>query len=232
MRALEAAGIASGDVKATLKITEYGERMALSIYLPDAFGFDPGDGHRMALRLECVNSIDGSTRFRALMGWFRFVCSNGLVIGVTRSDVRRRHIGDLRLENVGAVLSSGLKDSEVERKNLERWRRVDVTSDRLAPWVNTDLLRAWGFKAAARAFHIARSGSDALVVGPYGGSTPTTVRTREAHRVPGAPEECRNLFDLSQILAWLAKERRDLHEQMEWREAIPRLLKPLRKRAR
>jgi len=34
------------------------------------------------------------------------------------------------------------------------------------------------------------------------------------------------LFDLSQILAWLAKERRDLQEQLEWRQTVPELLKP------
>ena len=45
--------------------------------------------------------------------------------------------------------------------------------------------------------------------------------------VPGAPQQCRNLFDLSQILAWLAKERRDVQEQLEWREQIPDLMAPL-----
>jgi hypothetical protein len=106
--ALDATKIALSDVKAELKITEYGERMALSVYLPDQYRFDPGDGNPMTLRLECLNSVDGSTRFRALMGWFRFVCSNGLIVGVTRSDMRRRHVGDLHIEDIDAVLASGL----------------------------------------------------------------------------------------------------------------------------
>ena len=38
---------------------------------------------------------------------------------------------------------------------------------------------------------------------------------------PGVPAQSTNLFDLSQILAWLAKERRDVQEQLEWREQIP-----------
>jgi Domain of unknown function (DUF932) len=105
--ALNAVEIVASDVEAKLAITEYGERMFLSLRLPDSYRFDPGDGHPMSLRLECLNSVDGSTRFRALMSWFRLVCSNGLTIGVTRSDVRRRHAGDLRLEDVGLVLSPG-----------------------------------------------------------------------------------------------------------------------------
>jgi len=226
-QALKAVKFAPDDITAQLNITEYGERMALSLYLPDKYSIDPGDGKPMALRLECFNSVDGSSRFRVLMGWFRFVCSNGLIIGVTRADVHRRHVGNFRLEDVGAVLASGLKEFETEKKNFERWRKVEITLDRLAPWVNKDLWKGWGFKAAARTFHIARCGSDANIVEQYKGKAPTTIGMQPTKRVPGAPEKCRNLFDLSQILAWLAKERRDVQEQLEWREQIPELIAPL-----
>ena len=227
--ALKAVKIAPGDVKAKLTITEYGERMALCLCLPKNFRFDPGAGHPMVLSLECVNSVDGSTRFRVLMSWFRLVCSNGLTIGVTRSDVRRRHFGDLRLEDVGAVLKSELKDAEAEQRNLESWRNAEISLDRLAPWVDKDLKAGWGFKAAARTYHIARYGSDTNIVEQYKGKTPTTIAMQETKRVPGAPAKCSKLFDVSQILAWLAKERRDVQEQLEWREEIPELLAPLLK---
>ena len=227
IEALEAAEIAPDGVEAELTITEYGERMALSLSLPDKYKFDPGDGHPMALRLECFNSVDGSSRFRVLVGWFRFVCSNGLIIDVTRADVHRRHVGNLRLEDVGVVLRAGLKEFETEKKNFESWRKAGVTLKQLAPWVDTALRKGWGFKAAARTFHIASSGSDADVVGQYKGYTPTTIAMQETKRVPGAPRQCHNLFDLSQILAWLAKERRDVQEQLEWREEIPELLASL-----
>lgn len=223
-KALDEAHIAPADVKAELKITEYGERMALSLYLPKKYQFDPGDGHPMALRLECINSVDGSTRFRALMGWFRFVCSNGLIIGVTRTDMRRRHIGDFRLGDIGKVLSSGLNESEKEKQNFERWRKSSVTFKQVAPWTEKAVRKAWGFKAAARTFHIARTGADVEIVGQYKDNTPTTIPVRQAKAVPGAPKECRTLYDVSQILAWLAKERRDLQEQLEWREKIPELM--------
>jgi hypothetical protein len=226
-QALNQAKIPLSDVKAELKITEYGERMALGLYLPEKYAFDPGDGHPMALRLECLNSVDGSTRFRAIMGWFRFVCSNGMIIGVTRFDVHRRHVGDIWLDDIGEVLMDGLKESETDKKNFENWRKSEITLNRLAPWVNKDIREKWGFKAAARTYHIARSGSDAEVVGLYKDSTPTTIAMQETKRVPGAPQQCSNLFDLSQILAWLAKERRDVQEQLQWREQISGLLKPL-----
>ncbi|MBP8963396.1 MAG: DUF932 domain-containing protein [Opitutaceae bacterium] len=152
-KALEAANIALSEVKTELMITEYGERMAVSLYLPDKYRFDPGDGHPMALRLECLNSVDGSTRFRALMGWFRFVCSNGLIIGVTRFDMRRRHIGDFQIEDIWKVLASGLNESEAEKKNFEKWRKSPITPERLAAWSDDALRKVWGFKAAARLSH-------------------------------------------------------------------------------
>ncbi|MBP1715983.1 MAG: hypothetical protein H6Q42_4186 [Deltaproteobacteria bacterium] len=161
------------------------------------------------------------------MGWFRFVCSNGLVIGVTRSDVRRRHVGDIRLSDVGPVLSSGIQESEKEKRNFERWRKCKVEPDRLTRWVEKNLLKGWGFKAAARTYHIFRTGHDAEIVGPYKDNTPLTIPVHLTTRVAGMPRESGNLFDLSQIIAWLAKERRDIQEQLEWREEIPKLLKPL-----
>ena len=45
--------------------------------------------------------------------------------------------------------------------------------------------------------------------------------------VPGSPQESTNLFDISQILGWLAKERGDIQEQMDWRDQIPALIAPL-----
>lgn len=200
-KALDKTKIAPEEVRAELKITEYGERMALSIYLPERFYFDPGDRYPMAMRLECFNSVDGSTRFRALMGWFRFVCSNGMVIGVTCSDVRRRHVGDLGLDDVEAVLTSGIQESENERRNFEQWRKKEIRLNDIVPWLNTDLKKGWGFKAAARLYHISRTGHDAEILGPYKDNTPVTIPVRLLGKVPGAPAESRNLYDVSQSLA-------------------------------
>ncbi len=209
-RALVEARIHPNEVKVELHITEYGERMALSLYLPKKFAFDPGDGHPMAMRLECFNSVDGSTRFRALMGWYRFVCSNGMIIGVTQTEVRRRHVGDMGLNDIQTVLSTGMQEADTERKNFEKWRHISITPKGIDSWVNKELKNSWGFKAAARLYHIACTGHDAEIVGPYKDNTPTTIPVLLKSEVPGAPSACRNLYDLSQSLAWLAKERRDL----------------------
>jgi len=231
-QALNKSKIPPKDVRAELTLTEYGERMELSLYLPWEYSFDPGDGNPLAMRLECFNSVDGSTRFRALMGWFRFVCSNGLVVGITQSDLRRRHVGELRTSDIGAVLSAGLVSARREKENFQQWMTKKLEWTALAPWIEDELKHAWGFKAATRTLHIAKTGHDVEIAGPYKGEKPTTIRVRKGKRVPGSPPTCRNLYDLSQVLAWLAKERRDLQEQLEWREKIPDLMKGLLNKAR
>jgi hypothetical protein len=65
------------------------------------------------------------------------------------------------------------------------------------------------------------------VLGPYKGVTPTAVSVRPSLKVPGAGSNAETLFDVCQILTWLAKERRDLQEQLEWREQVPELMAAL-----
>lgn len=231
MKALADARIDPASVAAELRLTELGERMKLSLRLPDNYLFDPGDKCPMTVRLECLNSVDGSTRFRAVMGWFRLVCSNGLTIGITRSESDLRHVGDLHLKHIGDVLRTGINEYKLERDVLIRWLDADVSEDDLRKWADNELKLHWGFKAASRAWHIAQSGCDVDVIGPYKGHSPTTVPVVRTEAVPGSPKESTSLFDVSQILAWLAKERRDIQEQMEWREQIPALMATLAKAA-
>lgn len=222
-------GFELSEIKTKLEITEYGERMALSMFLPEVYSFDPGDGNKLALRLECFNSVEGSTRFRALMGWFRSVCSNGLIVGVTQSDFKRRHTGDIPLMKIGKIFTGGIARAEEEKKNFKKWRKQKLKADSLKNWINEDLKKGMGFKAAARAYNIADTGYDVRIIGAYKDNTPSSIPVERVKRVPGAPPKSKNLFDISQTLAWLAKERRDLQEQLEWKEKIPGLMETLMK---
>lgn len=133
------------NLKAEVEITEYGERMFISVFLPEKYSYTPPDGKTMALRLVCFNSVDGSTHFRALMSWFRLVCSNGLIIGVTRYDLRRRHLGEIQLNDIGNVLISGLNIAKAEKANFMNWQNTEVTSKQLIPWVNKNLREKWSY---------------------------------------------------------------------------------------
>lgn len=223
-RAFNKVSVDLKDCKTNMVISEYGERMNLSIHLPEQYSFDPGDGHKMDLRIECYNSVDGSSKFRALLGWFRLVCSNGLVVGITESDIRKRHYKDMTLPEVESVLLNTLKNSSVEKDNFIKWRNQGITQESLKRWIIDTLWKKWGFKAAARAYHISQHGYDVYVSGGFKSNNPFTIPVIKSRTVPGTPERCTNLFELSQILAWLSKERRDIQEQLEWKESIPELL--------
>jgi len=218
------AGIDPRSVRVALRMTQYGERMAVSFFMPEEYRYDPGDGRPMGLRLECVNSVDGSTRFRAMMGWFRFVCSNGLVIGTAHTDLRRRHSGAAHVSDMQRILEAGLKNARKETALFTKWRAEAVSQDAMLAWLSSDVRKAWGLKAATRVHHIATTGCDGVIEGSYKGKTPATLEMTPTVPVPGSEEGARNLYDLAQILAWLAKERRDVQEQIEWREMIPGLI--------
>ncbi len=224
MEALGEAGINPDDTVAELTLTEYGERMTLRIIFPPQYVFDPGDGHPVALRLECYNSVEGSTRFKVFLGWFRFICSNGLIIGVTKAHFQRRHVASLAVADIASVLMDGLIGAKEEMEHLHRWQNQTVGAGALERWINVPVCNAWGFKAATRVYRIARTGRDARIVGPYKDNAPTTVPVELLRPVSGSPPRAETLYDISQILAWLARQRRDVQEQLEWREQIPELM--------
>lgn len=225
--ALEQQRIPMDEAECRLTLTQYGERMSLRIRFPSSFEIEFGDGHPMTLRLECFNSVDGSTRFHAHVGWFRLVCSNGLVIGVTSANLRRRHSGEIELEDLQRVLTSGIQESKTDRINFERWRKMLIQPIQLQNWADHDLRKAWGFRAATRVLHISRTGHDVEIIGPYKDKSPSTIPVRKGQKIPGAPAVSVSLFDISQNLAWLARDRRDVQEQLEWKQSIPQLMKVL-----
>ncbi len=227
VRALEGAHIPPAEVTAELRLTESGERMALSLFFPPLYDFDPGDGQVSRMRLELVNSVDGSTRFRALIGWFRLVCSNGLVVGVATTRYRRRHVSDMTLDKIEAVLRNGLREAGRDKRQFERWRAEPVPEERLRRWVEEPLRKAWGYKSAARVYAIAQTGRDGRVVPPFDGSSPVHARLVNPRMVPGCPARSSNAYDLAQVLAWIVRERNDVQDQLRRRQDIPEMMRKL-----
>jgi Domain of unknown function (DUF932) len=80
LSATRKAGIDPTEVRCEVGLSELDEWMNLRLYFPDYYSYPAHDGEQLDLRVEVFNSLDGSTRLTILSGWFRFVCSNGLVI--------------------------------------------------------------------------------------------------------------------------------------------------------
>jgi len=124
-------------------------------------------------------------------------------------------------------MKSGFEERKKDIESFIKWQSITVKHDSLKPWIDKKVYETWGFKAATRAYHIARTGYDVEIAGPFKNMYPTTIPVQTTERVPGAPYEAHTAYDISQILAWLAKERNDVQERLEWRQQIPELMKAL-----
>jgi len=227
INAIKKINIDPREVTAELKMTEYGERVGFHIQFPDEYSIDPGDNHKLALRLGCFNSVDGSTRFRAVLGWLRFVCSNGMVVGSAQNDYKRRHNQTLVIDDMNELLTTGIELAVADKSNLERWIKTPLHQDKFQNWIDKQVATKWGVKAATRAFHIAKSGGDVEVIPFSKKELPSKKEVEVGKPVPGSSDPAKNLYDVSQVLTWLAGQRNDVEEQLNWQKDVPELMSSL-----
>jgi hypothetical protein len=222
--ALTPAGEDPGGLECRLTMTESGSRMALRVTLPERFACTPPDGHRLALTYECFNSVDRSVPLFALLGWFRFVCRNGLVIGRTHARLRRYHRPPLRIEDLSPLLDDGLEAAAAEADALTASTRRPVTQAALDAWVDGPVAQAWGPFAATRVHAIATIGMDGLPSRQPRGARPHERSLVWEEPVPGAGAPCRDVYGVTQALAWVASRRNNVAEREAWRRQISDLV--------
>ena len=75
---LDYAGLNTKQLTAKLKLTIYGERMHLIVNIPN-YDFDPGDGEKIIMNVDCFNSVDKSCALQIGISWTRLVCTNGMM---------------------------------------------------------------------------------------------------------------------------------------------------------
>jgi hypothetical protein len=222
--ALAARGVHPREIDAEAFLTVNGARMGLFVRLPREYDFDPGDGRPMALRLLCLNSVDGSSPLRLLLGWYRFVCANGLAVGTTQSELRLVHREGSRCGDVAELLREGIALAEREKAGLRFWGSLLVPLARFVSFADGGLAAAWGVRAAARFLHIATTGFDAELANPFEPGPPHAKTMTITRRVAGSPFQAGSAYDACQILAWIAKDRREAQERVDWMMQIPGLM--------
>lgn len=211
-------------------LTQLGEWMNFRAYFPDRDGWSytpAGENRPLALRLECFNSVDGSSRLTILLGWFRFVCANGLVLGETMAAVRTIHDLRLDIDMIPRIITHGMRQVKGEIERLRGWEETEPASTRLRDWVNGELATAWGKKAACRVFHIYRDGVDVELADPFAPGLPTEKPVRPVNSVPGSAIPGRTLYHVSQAMAWVATQRSNTEERTVWQAQIPKLIDEL-----
>jgi hypothetical protein len=225
-------GVETKHLQCEVGLTELGEWMNFRAYFPVEFDHKPKDGHPIRLRLECFNSVDGSSRLEILFGWYRLICSNGLVIGETKAELKDTHDKHLNLDVIPGIIAAGFRKVQSDLERLKGWENETLKYEALEKWVNKSVTDTWGKKAACRAFHICLSGHDVEIVDPFAKGEATEKPVAMADEVPGAAKPAKTLYDVSQALSWLATNRNNTEERVDWQGAIPGLIASLRSMAR
>ena len=226
--ALRSAHVEPLEVPCRLTMSESGARMAMRVELPKRFAFNAPDGYPMALTFECFNSVDRTVPLFAVLGWFRFVCSNGLVVGTTHASLRNNHRPPLRIDELEPVLTDGLSAAACDRDRLTESISRRVSTEALRMWVDGPVAKEWGAFAATRVHAIATRGVDGEPSRTPQGVPPHARGIINPKTVPGAGAPCKDGYGLAQALAWIAARRNDVAERVAWRGAIPKLLAELR----
>ena len=213
--------------------TVHGERARFSLILPsdDRFSVALGDQDEMRFRIEVFNSVEGSCRLMAVAGWLRFVCSNGLILGTALMQLRQQHRQQLQIEELGRLLREALQSVGEDQDTVARWQEMRIPESTLTEWVDEDVKQKWGIKGAVRVLAIAATGWDAEPKGDLKNKRPSDVATERTLEVPGIAPPVADAFGVSQALSWVAGQRTELQEDLEWRSQVPELMQLLLKRS-
>ncbi len=221
---LRAAGVCPDHLECEVGLTALGEWINFRAYFPDTYNHVPKDGNPIRLRLECFNSVDGSSRLILLLGWYRLVCSNGLIIGETKAELKDIHDQRLNIDVIPGMIAAGLKKVQGDIARMGAWSSQAVDRTHLEGWVNGPLAKQWGKKAACRVYHICQTGHDVEILDPFakGEATEKPVSLKDA--VPGSATPAENLYDVCQVLSWVATKRSDTEQRLAWQVEIPSLV--------
>ena len=221
---LQACGIKFDEMAFEIGLSALSEWMNFRIQLPEKYSIKDRHDNKTALRLECFNSVDGSSRLIIVFGWIRFICSNGLIIGETMIEIRERHDGGLDLDTIPQRISEVFSVAKADRKRRLGMERRRVALNTIETWANGRLADAWGKKAAARVYHVCRTGHDVEFTDPFAKGQATQKPIKLLDGVPGSPATAETLYDVMQAMSFVAGSRPDATEQQNMLLSIDKLL--------
>lgn len=227
LEGIESIGIKSSELKCELGLTELGEWMNLRIYFPERYTFYPVLQDPIRLRLECMNSVNGSSRLIVFLSWLRVICSNGMVVRESKAEIKDIHNEHLNLRKIPLIVGQAMTVVEDDIRQLSGWAEKLVFPEDIEIWTNKTLSDKWGVKAACRVFHICTTGHDVDFLDPFAPGKPTEKPVKKLERVPGSPEKATTLYDVSQAMSWIATSRNNTEERLAWQSNIPDIISKL-----
>lgn len=99
--------------------------------------------HGSVPRIIVINSHDGSGSARVAAGLYRFVCSNGLIVGTTIDSAVVRHTGDAAANLIHRVQTLARETQTVYGK-IESWAKKDLTRPQREAFARFAAQLRWG----------------------------------------------------------------------------------------
>jgi hypothetical protein len=99
--------------------------------------------HGSVPRIILTNSHDGSSAAKVLAGVFRFVCSNGLVVGTTTASVAVRHSGDAAADLIHRMQQLAKNTSQLYA-SIDKWSNKELTRSQRREFARFASHLRWG----------------------------------------------------------------------------------------
>lgn len=176
---------------------DYGCKFGIRVILPDMI-YDPGDDKPIAPRVEMVNSMDRTLPFRLTMGYFRFVCANGLAWGgIGGINIIKVHtLNRVDRVNISEAIGQGLGELPGMVRKFEMMNETKI-SDGFTSSLKENIRARWGQKEASEIDKVWKSGVYRKV------------------RVPGIGVPVSDIWDIFNVLRWIPTRQTNLAKQNE-----------------
>lgn len=89
-----------------------------------------------------LNSHDGTSSYQLMGGIFRLICSNGMIVGDTTSEVRVRHSGNI-LDNVIEGSYEVINDIQRVIPVIDDWKKIHLTYEQRKAYAEAALGLRW-----------------------------------------------------------------------------------------
>lgn len=225
------------DAEATIVMSEYGERLRITIPLRGQsldLGGDLFNPDQYRPEIEVVNSVDRSLALGISLRWRRMVCLNGMFVA-QEDRLRSIHRSDLfRTELVQKFMAQRLASSSLVISDLQKWKKRRVDFNKVKAWVEGWLRdkSGWTVENCARLLAILETGYDGAVTRPMASNEKqplSSYKVGQHRKVPGVAFPVETAYDVAQLLTWVTSNQRSVEMQLDGTEDVPRLMKALLK---
>ena len=227
--ALTRVGINPERLEVRLTLTEYGECMQISFFLPNDSPYSFNLGHEdHVLQINALNSVDKSTKLEINLTWYGLNSRTGMP---ARQNARLKKIhvkSPKSLESaIKGFLEVQLAQASEDIQQFRKWYQIKVSYEELSHtkpspgqiehWIERFVAKRWGERSANRVYHLAKKGMD----------LPRPHQFQHTNPVLSSFAPVRNAYDISQVLSWIASQEGTIQNQHARRMDIPDLMEAL-----